>query len=250
MSLPFYLFVGSIVYFFYQFKRYMLIKDIPTSKIRSVAMGVVEVFGKVKFKGDEYTKSPISGKKSAYLRYQIMSSKKGDSSYIFSLKQILGEDFKCSTSFYLDDNTGLIKINPKNADYVLQPTSVYYLEGQKIPNMEHINLAGQNIDSEYFAKLKPKPLPKNNVFKDYFRTGLLYEYSLNEDDEVYVLGNASYDEESKSNIINHKDFLVISNKKEGQLLKSIKSKMIISIILAFVLLLIFSRSYILLFINL
>jgi len=55
------LILGGLVSFFFAFKillYYRLINDTPTSKIRSMAMGFVEVKGKVKTK--EILKSPFS----------------------------------------------------------------------------------------------------------------------------------------------------------------------------------------------
>ena len=75
ISLPF--FLPALVFSILQirtFKKARLYEDIPTSKMRSVAMGLVEVKGEVEV-GDQLNEEPIFNKPCVY--YSIQIEKRG-----------------------------------------------------------------------------------------------------------------------------------------------------------------------------
>ncbi|MEK6967437.1 MAG: GIDE domain-containing protein, partial [Nanoarchaeota archaeon] len=102
------------ILFFKGFKWYMLkktVEDTPTSKIRSLAMGFVEVFGKVV--PYKILISPFSGAKCVYFRYWIDEWRKtGKNSYGWVTVKQGSED----NLFYIKDDTGKVLINPKGAE--------------------------------------------------------------------------------------------------------------------------------------
>ena len=83
----------------------------PTSKIRSVAMGLVEIYGKVSKYKDTLT-APLSGKECVYCRLSITEWKRGRKrSYPVELRSK-----EKGVLFNLDDGTGEILIDARGAN--------------------------------------------------------------------------------------------------------------------------------------
>ena len=97
--------------------RKKLIENTPTSKIRSLAMGLVEVFGKaVTYK--EKWKAPLTNNDCLYHRWQIAeyrSSGKSGGKWV-----TIAEDKK-EALFYLKDETGAVLVDPAGADVDILP---------------------------------------------------------------------------------------------------------------------------------
>jgi len=92
-------------------KSKRLIENIPTSKIRSIAMGLVEVYGKVvPFRG-EVLKSPFTVRDCVYSRFSIEEYRSsGKHSRWVTVRK--GVDF---IPFYIEDETGSVLVDPKGA---------------------------------------------------------------------------------------------------------------------------------------
>jgi hypothetical protein len=89
-----------------------LIQDMPTSTIRSIAIGPVEVKGKV-VAGDETLMAPFSGKKCVYYRYMIeekLPDKDMDKDRWKTITK--GEEGR---QFKLKDSTGQVVVDPAGA---------------------------------------------------------------------------------------------------------------------------------------
>jgi hypothetical protein len=105
--------VGICLFFFgfywLRFKR--LVENIPTSKIRSIAMGLVEVFGEVVPEKNNILKSPFSNNDCVYYKYMIEELRStGKSTYWATIKK--EEDWR---HFYLKDETGMVLVDPAGA---------------------------------------------------------------------------------------------------------------------------------------
>lgn len=88
-----------------------LIENIPTSKIRSIAMGLVEVYGKVVLFRKEVLKSPFTARDCVYSRFSIEEYRSsGKHSRWVTVRK--GVDF---IPFYIDDETGSVLVDPKGA---------------------------------------------------------------------------------------------------------------------------------------
>ena len=84
------------------FKMKRLIENTPTSKIRSIAMGLVEIYGEVQPLKDNILKSPFSNNDCVYYKYNVKELRQtGKSSHWVTIKK--GEEKKL---FYLKDETG------------------------------------------------------------------------------------------------------------------------------------------------
>jgi hypothetical protein len=166
--------IGLLVFFkgFKKFRQKRLVEDIPTSTVRGMAMGMVEVIGKaIK---NTLLQSPFTHTECVFYRYQVEKYKKSgkSSQWVTVLK---GDS--SATPFYVEDTTGRILIMPKGAQF-LMPVD-YKKETGSFSSIP------QNLESF---------LQANNVsYKGLFglRHRLRFqEWVLKENDPVYVLGTA------------------------------------------------------------
>ena len=102
------------VYLFYHgfrlLQRKRLIMNTPASKVRSAAMGLVEVSGLAT--GPYTMQAPITGKPCYYYRTMAWQWKReGKSS-----KWVKVADESLHMPFYLEDNTGRVLVNPQGAE--------------------------------------------------------------------------------------------------------------------------------------
>ena len=118
--------VGCIVGGFQQWRIKRLIENTATSKIRSIAMGLVEICGKVDKPLEEYLQAPLTGKKCVYYAYKIEEyRRRGKHSAWVALSAGTS-----AVPFYVKDNTGSVLVNPKDTrlefkpDFELQTTSL------------------------------------------------------------------------------------------------------------------------------
>ena len=113
-GLPIVFLIGGLSLFFgglTKINRDRLITNMPTSKIRSVAMGLVEIYGKVSKYKDILT-APLSGKDCVYCRLSITEWKRGRKrSYPVELRAK-----EKGVLFNLDDGTGEILIDARGAN--------------------------------------------------------------------------------------------------------------------------------------
>ncbi len=99
-----------IVGVYFQRKK-RLIADTPTSKIRSLAMGLVEIFGQVVPLKNNVFKSPFTDNDCVYYRYTIEEYKSsGKNSQWVTIKK---EEQR--TLFSLKDETGMVLVDPTGA---------------------------------------------------------------------------------------------------------------------------------------
>ncbi|MBO0593165.1 hypothetical protein I2486_17315 [Cellulophaga sp. E16_2] len=99
---------------------------LPTSKIRSVAMGLAEIEGKLRT--IEHLESPIDAIPCIGYRYKIekiSTDKDGDKSY-----SSIFDEIKCNP-FYVLDETGIIKVIPDKIEFVYVPEYDSYIGSGK-----------------------------------------------------------------------------------------------------------------------
>jgi hypothetical protein len=113
------LFGSGIYYFFKGFKRLQakrLIENIPTSTVRGLAMGLVELGGRAR--NIRIFKSPLAEMECVFYRYtveQYVST--GRSGYWKTIAQ--GDSYSCP--FWLEDGTGIIMVDPREAELIMSP---------------------------------------------------------------------------------------------------------------------------------
>ncbi|MDD5418175.1 MAG: GIDE domain-containing protein [Candidatus Nanoarchaeia archaeon] len=214
--------VGGIVlliFGFITFNNKRLIENIPTSKIRSIAMGLVEIFGSIAKAHEKYLTSPFTDKKCVYYSYSIEEERKSEkSTYWVTIKR--GKD---SALFYLRDDTGEVLVNPEGA--VVDVPYSFNRTGTSIRMpKEVINFMESNrVNYRGFIGLG-----KRMRFKEYIVEPNQKLYIMGTaDDNPYVETGTS--EKNSDNVIikkgAHNKFFYISNKPEKELLKTFALKM-------------------------
>ncbi len=142
--------VGGVVLFFKGFVRLRaarVVENTPTSKIRSVPLGSVEVIGSVRTQ--EPQQGPLSGKPVAY--YEVLVEEyrrsKNHSRWVKVHREVSSEPFA------LDDETGQMLVLPDGADTHL-PVDYQYEAGSfaDVPPQIESALEGWNIRRGFFGR--------------------------------------------------------------------------------------------------
>jgi hypothetical protein len=104
--------VGGILFIhsFVLLKRKRTIENCPTSKIRSMPMGHIEVRGAVQQK--YYLKSPYTFTDCVYYSYKIYEEERTKDGYRYQLREWGNSGH---IPFYLEDDTGRVLVQPKEA---------------------------------------------------------------------------------------------------------------------------------------
>ena len=173
----FYAFVGMAfgLLSFYKGIKWMrqkrLIENIPTSKIRSLAMGLAEVFGEALPAGKEILKSPFSGKDCVYYRYTVEEYRSSGKHRSWATI----DKGNSRERFFLKDSTGQVLVDPDGAKVDI-PMDFEYRPSGKIP--ERIKEFAEKSGLRYKNVLG---FNKNMRFREYF---------IQPGENVYILGTA------------------------------------------------------------
>jgi hypothetical protein len=106
---------GLIVFGFMVLRRKRLLENVPTSRIRSVAMGFAELAGRAKNRTPLV--APFSGIPCVYYRYLVEEERQRSRGGREWATVDRGES---SDPFYLQDETGALLVDPSGAETVLQ----------------------------------------------------------------------------------------------------------------------------------
>ncbi len=113
---------------FQEYRQFTLIRDTPTSNIRSMPMGTVEIQGKAR-KLNDVLKSPFSGEECLFYKYEIEEYERSDDHNYW---RTIDSGFK-GVRFGLDDGTGAVAINPEGAEL-------------QMPHDNQITATGDNVN--------------------------------------------------------------------------------------------------------
>lgn len=103
--------IGLFGWAIISFRKKRLIENIPTSKIRSIAMGLVEIYGEVVPEEDNILKSPFTQSDCVYYKYKIEELQStGKSVHWHTIRK--GWNY---CYFYLKDDTGRVLVDPMDA---------------------------------------------------------------------------------------------------------------------------------------
>ena len=166
--------VGIWVFFhgFMRFRRKRMVENIPTSTVRSIAMGLVELAGTARAitkSGDPF-KTPLSGIDCAYFQYAIkVRVRSGKNSHWQTI--VKGDSLEYP--FWLIDNTGKVPVLPKGAEIMIKRGYRY----------ESWSGAGMPVNLKDFMF--------TYGLQNHVNRHLLFEESyIKEGGDVYVLGSA------------------------------------------------------------
>ncbi|MDO8747727.1 MAG: GIDE domain-containing protein [Candidatus Omnitrophota bacterium] len=170
---------------FTRLRRKRLIENIPTSTVRGMAMGLVELIGQAR--RVKTLRGPLSGFDCVAYRYLVERyERRGKSGSWVTIAQ--GDSFYCP--FWIDDGTGKVLVSPPAAELIL---AVSY---------EFRTGLGKNIPDNLMEFL--------NTHNIRYKTGLLVtslrfqEWDIFPEQTVYVLGSAR---KKETDWIEHNDKL-------------------------------------------
>jgi len=202
---------------FFWLKQKRLIENIPTSKIRSIAMGLVEIAGEVVPAYKVLLKSPLSQKNCVYYTYSIQELRStGKSSHWVTVRH--GSE---SQVFFLKDSTGQVLVDAKEANLkISRKIAINSGMGRDPPEDIRKFLEAENIRFEGF-------LGMNKTMK-------FIEKYIAPKDKLYIMGTADdnphvEDGTGKDNTDDimiqageNKKVFYISDRKEHEVLKTLK----------------------------
>jgi len=209
--------IGLVVFTigFVWFRKKRLIENIPTSKIRSIAIGLVEIFGQVIPIKERIFKSPFTNKECVYYRFTIEEYRSsGKNSQWVTIKNGEQRDL-----FYLKDETGMVLIDPTGATIEARRDFEYQSSLGKDPTEQVIRfLTLNNLAHEGFFGLN--------------KTMRYRETIIIPDDSLYIMGTAGENSFNKEMTANHVDSIMIqkgkyekqyyiTDKSENQILKNL-----------------------------
>jgi hypothetical protein len=149
-----------------------MIENIPTSKVRSIAMGLVEVYGEVV--PLKLLKSPFTGKGCVYYRYQIEELRStGKSSHWATIRK----EESC-TPFRLKDETGEILVDCTGANVETRYDTRFESRSGKDPPSQVVSfLRANKIAHEGFLGIN-----KHMRYTEWF---------IGPKERIYVMGTAA-----------------------------------------------------------
>lgn len=112
--------VALFIYGLMSLRRKRLIEDTPTSTIRSMAMGQIEIVGRAE--DWNTTRSPATGRSCAVFRYMI--EKRGGDDWKTVAR---GDSF--AFPFRVNDGTGTVTVYPKGSEFRVSPVDAHRTGG-------------------------------------------------------------------------------------------------------------------------
>jgi len=156
---------------FMRLRRKRMIENIPTSTVRGLALGLVELVGKAK--RAKLFRSPLTGAECVMYRYLVERyERRGRSSTWVTVAK--GDTLYCP--FWLDDGTGKILVFPQSAELIL-PVDYQFTTGW-----------GKTLPSNLSGFMDKHAIRCRGLFGN--RTLRFREWYISPDDTVYVLGVA------------------------------------------------------------
>ncbi len=235
--------LGGIALLFYGFNRmhkYRLIRDIPRSKVRAVAMGLVEIHGLAE--PQIIMKTPFSQVACVYYRYTIEEyrrhtsvNSKGRTQTRYSWDNIASGEKRIP--FFAVDDTGRILVMPDGAEISLAAKRAFLQKAGFMESLAPFIRAIQEWDKndeDYIdtSQLNLVPIKTGKFFSLGNRVGdrRYTEYFLEPQENLFLIGTAATGKNAPGNIVikrgdNEKTY-IISNKTENDILKNLKWSMI------------------------
>jgi len=209
------------------FREKRLMEDLPTSTIRSIAMGLVEISGKaIPCKQIMMLRGPFTDKACVHYRCTVerlvRNSNEGD-------EWILMDTNEKGDYFCLQDSTGKVLIDAKGAKY--EVSADFELQ---------IEVFDKNIPDVLNKYLETRHLKTHDVIK--YRPRLRFtEYDIVVCDKLFVLGSAEENPFVDKNLLetdvdnvmiakgDNNDSFIISEKSEKELLKKLSKNSFLGI---------------------
>ena len=228
--------IGGFLFWkgFKRYGQYKLIKDTPTSKIRSLAMGIVEINGNAIANEAKYLKTPFSDTNCFAYLYEVKEYKKHTSTdskghTTTSYRWDTIARGRNETLFQTKDDTGNVIINPKNAELKINVRKVFLQKAGLFGNFTSIysslkmfdNGANSSFDVK---KLNLIPIENSKIsFGNRVGDRKFYEQYITDNDNLYILGTAANNASTNNKVQilkgENEPTFIISDKSEKSLLK-------------------------------
>jgi len=230
------LLIGGFLFWkgFKRYRQYKLIKDTPTSKIRSLAMGLVEINGKAIANDGKYLKTPFSNIDCFAYVYEVKEYKKhrttdskGNTTTRNSWETIARG--RNQTLFQAKDDTGNVIVNPKNAELKINVRKTFLQKAGLFGNFTSIFSALKNFDNNAngfdVKKLNLIPIENSKIsFGNRVGDRKFYEQYITDNDDLYILGTAANNDSTNKQVQilkgENEPTFIISDKSEKSLLKN------------------------------
>lgn len=230
---------GLIWFGFNRMRRYQLINDTPDSKVRSIAMGLVEIHGHVVV--DTYIVTPFSQAKCVYYRYEIKEYRTHSTGKSHHNSWDLIASGEKRIPFFIEDDTGKVYVDPAGAEFNVPIKKVFLQKAGLFGAINFItdalsawdNLKNSKIDMPNWGLIPVDP--KKHVFWSTVGDRKYFEYFIELEEDLFVLGTVANDSKVKDKVLirkgeNEKMFM-ISNRSEKEIVSLLKWQMIGSFVL-------------------
>jgi hypothetical protein len=232
--------LGGAVFFhgFNRMHKFQLIENTPTSKIRSMAVGIVEVNGDAV--NTKYLKTPFSNEDCVYYKYEIKEYRqhtsrdsKGRTHTYYSWDTIATGEQRAP--FFVRDETGQAYVEPTDAEVNITVKKVFYQKCGIFGAFGTILSALKNFDSAKPGKLNANGwgltlLENGDSGLTFSSVGdrKYYEYFIAPKEKIYIIGTAAT---ARNGVFikkgeNEKTF-IISTRSERELVKNLKWQMVL-----------------------
>ncbi|MCP4023616.1 MAG: hypothetical protein GY729_17355 [Desulfobacteraceae bacterium] len=113
--------------------------------------------------------------------------------------------------FYLEDDTGRIRIDMESADIFGMPKTVFSIEYDKIRKALRFPKGPMDAETEFFCKLLDSRTKELLLGSGRFKELKFKEFSLSDQGELYVVGYADFYQPQESDQIRDEKELIIKN---------------------------------------
>ena len=146
--------IGSVLFQFgfAKMSELQIIRNTPRSKIRSAAMGIVEISGRIV--SEQVLTAPYSKSPCVYYRSEMQiyrSYRSSDDEVDYRWETLSSESFKIP--FWIKDETGQILVDPEGAEFKISDRAFGFLKPDGTPQEDASeNFSPQAGDQQYVEK--------------------------------------------------------------------------------------------------
>ena len=225
--IPIVFFVAGIVVLFVGFrfyKQYRLIKDIPRSTVRALAMGIVEIHGKVK-QAAAFVVAPFSRVDCVYFKYKIEERRRKGGKRPRTYWATIGSG-SMHVPFLAEDETGTVLVDPTEAEFNTELRREYRHQsgffGGFQRMFDRLSQWGSGDDNalDDIPLSELEEVDPNNLFSGYSVGDRRYrEYYVCDGEPLFVIGTAAVNNADNSIVIqkgeNNPTYLIGDRTEEG-----------------------------------
>ncbi|MEZ5360485.1 MAG: GIDE domain-containing protein [Candidatus Zixiibacteriota bacterium] len=223
------------------YKNFRLIKDIPRSTVRAMAMGIVELHGKVK--PLELLISPFAKKDCVYFKYTIEELRQTGSGKNRSTKWVTIKRDERYLPFFALDETGEVLVTPAGAEFNIDLKHEYRQKRGLFGGLKSLLDTFTNLGDRSethgldIAQYNLEEIRADKFFKIYSTGDRRYrEYYLAPDNILFVIGTAARETEGADRVVIRKGqnnpTFIIADKTEGGVLKKLRNDIIAKVIIS------------------